>query len=77
MCELGEMATVGRATRTKKAIGARDSGNLPGFQIDVFDIGLYSVEDVPKPALKRLILAAAKLNKKEPMEGMKLAKEVK
>jgi hypothetical protein len=38
---------------------------------------LYSTEELRKPALKKLILAAARLNKKEPMEGMKPKKKVK
>ncbi len=34
-------------------------------------VKLRTAEDLQKPALKKLVAAAAKLNKKEPMEGMK------
>ena len=40
-------------------------------------VKLRSAEDLGKPALKRLILAATRLNKKEPMEGMRRKSEVK
>jgi len=38
-------------------------------------VKLHSVDDLRKPALKKLIQAAARLNKKEPMEGMKSKKK--
>jgi len=34
-------------------------------------VKLRSTDDLRKPALKKLVMAAARLNKKEPMEGMK------
>jgi hypothetical protein len=37
---------------------------LEGTGKNLRHVKLYSVEDVPTPALKKLILAAAKLNKK-------------
>jgi hypothetical protein len=36
---------------------------------------LRSLGDLRNPALKKLIQAAARLNKKEPMEGMKQKKQ--
>jgi hypothetical protein len=38
---------------------------------DLRHVKLRSAEDLRKPELKKLIQAAARLNKKEPMEGMK------
>jgi hypothetical protein len=50
---------------------------LEGTGKNLRHVKLYSTEELRKPALKKLILAAARLNKKEPMEGMKPKKKVK
>jgi hypothetical protein len=44
---------------------------LEGTGKNLRHVKLRTKEDLRKPALKRLIQAAARLNKKEPMEGMK------
>jgi hypothetical protein len=44
---------------------------LEGTGKNLRHVKLRTTEDVRKPALKKLIQAAARLNKKEPMEGMK------
>ncbi|MGB7435463.1 MAG: DUF1801 domain-containing protein [Candidatus Acidiferrum sp.] len=44
---------------------------LEGTGKNLRHVKLRSAEDLRKPALKKLIQAAARLNKKEPMEGMK------
>ena len=48
---------------------------LEGTGKNLRHVKLRSAGDLRKPALKKLILAAAKLNKKEPMEGMKPKKK--
>jgi len=35
-------------------------------------VKVRTAEDLKRPALKKLIVEAAKLNKREPMEGMKV-----
>jgi hypothetical protein len=40
-------------------------------------VKLRTLEDLRQPALKKLIQAAARLNEKEPMEGMKPQKKAK
>jgi hypothetical protein len=52
-------------------------GLLEGTGKNLRHVKVKSVDDLKKPALKKLILAAAKLNKKEPMEGMKPRKNKK
>jgi hypothetical protein len=47
-------------------------GLLEGTGKSVRHVKVRSVKDVKRPALEKLILEAAKLNKKEPMEGMKV-----
>jgi hypothetical protein len=47
---------------------------LEGTGKNLRHVKLRTVEDLQRPALKNLIQAAAKLNKKEPMEGMKPGK---
>ncbi len=44
---------------------------LEGTGKNLRHVKLRSVDDLRKPALKKLIQAAARLNKKEPMEGTK------
>ncbi len=48
---------------------------LEGTGKNLRHVKLRTLEDLREPALKKLILAAARLNKKEPMEGMKPKKE--
>lgn len=48
---------------------------LEGTGRNLRHVKLRTIEDLREPALKRLIQAAARLNKKEPMEGMKPKKE--
>jgi hypothetical protein len=48
---------------------------LEGTGKSLRHVKLRSLEDLRKPALKKLIQAAARLNKKAPMEGMKPKKE--
>jgi hypothetical protein len=48
---------------------------LEGTGKSLRHVKLRKTNDVRKPALKKLILAAAKLNKQEPMEGMKQKKK--
>jgi hypothetical protein len=48
---------------------------LEGTGKNLRHVKLRSVDDLRKPALKKLIQAAARLNKKEPMEGMKPKKQ--
>jgi len=48
---------------------------LEGTGKSLRHVKLRSVEDLRRPALKKLIQAAARLNKKEPMEGMKPKKK--
>jgi hypothetical protein len=50
---------------------------LEGTGKSLRHVKLRSTEDLRKPALKKLILAAARLNKREPMEGMKPKKRAK
>ncbi|MGB9436225.1 MAG: hypothetical protein WBQ89_28505, partial [Candidatus Acidiferrum sp.] len=40
-------------------------------------VKLRAIEDLRKPALKKLIRAASRLNRKQPMEGMKPRKKQK
>jgi len=44
---------------------------LQGTGRNLRHVKLRSTDDLQKPALKKLIRAAARLNKKEPMVGMK------
>src|SRR6266849_1787528 len=53
------------------------AGLLEGTGKNLRHVKLRGVKDLGRPALKRLILAAARLNKKEPMEGMRRKSEVK
>jgi hypothetical protein len=48
---------------------------LGGTGRNLRHVKLRSVADLRKPALKKLIVEAAKLNQKEPMEGMKPKKK--
>ena len=48
---------------------------LEGTGKNLRHVKLRSLDDLRKPALKKLIQAAARLNKKEPMEGMKPKKK--
>jgi hypothetical protein len=48
---------------------------LEGTGKNLRHVKLRTAEDLRKPALKKLIQAAARLNKKEPMEGMKPKKQ--
>ncbi|MGB7847961.1 MAG: DUF1801 domain-containing protein [Candidatus Acidiferrum sp.] len=50
---------------------------LEGTGKNLRHVKLRSVDDLRKPALKKLIQAAARLNKKEPMEGLKRKKKRK
>jgi hypothetical protein len=47
-------------------------GLLEGTGKSVRHVKVRTVEDLKAPALKKLIVEAAKLNKREPMEGMKV-----
>jgi len=47
---------------------------LEGIGKNLRHVKLRTVEDLRKPALKKLIQSAAKLNQKEPMEGMRVKK---
>jgi len=47
-------------------------GLLEGTGKSVRHVKVRTAADVKKPALKKLILEAAKLNKREPMKGMKV-----
>ena len=47
-------------------------GLLEGTGKSVRHVKVRTVADVKMPALKKLIVEAAKLNKREPMEGMKV-----
>ena len=44
---------------------------LEGTGKNLRHVKLRTAEDLREPALKKLVLAAARLNKKEPMKGMK------
>jgi hypothetical protein len=48
---------------------------LEGTGKNLRPVKLRSADDLRKPALKKLIQAAARLNKKEPMKGMKPKKK--
>jgi hypothetical protein len=48
---------------------------LDGTGKSLRHVKLRSMDDLGKPALKKLIQAAARLNKKEPMDGMKPKKK--
>jgi len=50
---------------------------LEGTGKNLRHVKLRSMDDLRKPALKKLIQAAARLNQKEPMEGMKPKKKQK
>jgi hypothetical protein len=50
---------------------------LEGTGKSLRHVKLRTLEDLRQPALKKLIQAAARLNKKEPMEGMKPKKKAK
>ena len=50
-------------------------GLLEGTGKNLLHVKLRTVEDLKRPGLKKLIAAAAKMNKKEPMEGMRLARK--
>ncbi|HWY08736.1 MAG TPA: DUF1801 domain-containing protein [Candidatus Acidoferrales bacterium] len=45
---------------------------LEGTGKSVRHVKVRTVEDLKRPALKKLIVEAAKLNKREPMKGMKV-----
>lgn len=45
---------------------------LEGTGKNLRHVKLRGVEDLKRPGLKRLIVAAVKLNRKEPMEGMRV-----
>jgi hypothetical protein len=47
-------------------------GLLEGTGKSVRHVKMRTVEDLKRPALKKLIVEAAKLNKRKPMEGMKV-----
>jgi len=47
---------------------------LEGTGKNLRHVKLRTMEDLRKPALKKLIQAAARLNKKEPTEGMRVKK---
>jgi hypothetical protein len=47
-------------------------GLLEGTGKSVRHVKVRTVEDLKRPALKKLIVEAAKLNKRKPMEGMKV-----
>jgi hypothetical protein len=47
-------------------------GLLEGTGKSVRHVKVRTMEDLKRPALKKLILEAAKLNKREPMKGMKV-----
>jgi hypothetical protein len=49
---------------------------LEGTGKSLRHVKLRSLDDLRRPALKKLIQAAARLNKKEPMEGMKPKKRL-
>jgi len=53
------------------------AGLLEGEGKNLRHVKLHLMDDLSEPALKKLIQAAAKLNKKEPMEGMKPKKQRK
>ena len=53
------------------------AGLLEGTGKNLRHVKLRTAEDVSTPALKKLIEAAARLNKKEPMESMKAKKRAK
>jgi hypothetical protein len=53
------------------------AGLLEGTGKNLRHVKLRSAADVTKPALKKLIEAAARLNKKEPMESMKMKRRAK
>jgi len=48
---------------------------LEGTGRNLRHVKLRAVEDLRKPALKKLIQSAMKLNKKEPREGMRVKKQ--
>jgi len=48
---------------------------LEGTGKNLRHVKLQAMEDLRKPALTKLIQSAAKLNKKEPMEGMRVKKK--
>jgi hypothetical protein len=48
---------------------------LEGTGKNLRHVKLRTAEDLKRPALKKLIVAAAKMNKREPMEGMRVAKK--
>ena len=50
---------------------------LEGTGKNLRHVKLRSADDLRKPALKKLIQAAARMNKKEPMEGMRPKKRKK
>ncbi len=50
------------------------AGLLEGTGKNLRHVKLRTVEDLKRPELKKLIVEAAKLNKKEPMVGMKVAR---
>jgi hypothetical protein len=52
-------------------------GLLEGTGKNLRHVKLRCVEDLKGPALKKLIVAAAKMNRKEPMEGMRVARKGK
>jgi hypothetical protein len=47
---------------------------LEGTGKNLLHVKLRTVEDLRRPGLKKLIVAAAKMNESEPMEGMRVKK---
>lgn len=54
---------------------ADPAGLLEGTGKSLRHVKVRTMEDLRRPELKRLILGAVRMNKKEPMEGMKLKKK--
>jgi hypothetical protein len=48
---------------------------LEGTGKNLRHVKLRTVEDLQRPGVKNLIVAAAMMNKREPMEGMRVAKK--
>ena len=62
----------------RRGTSLRDpAGLLEGTGKTLRHVKLRTVDDLGNPALRKLILAAARQNKKEPMEGMKPKKNRK
>jgi hypothetical protein len=52
------------------------AGLLEGTGKSLRHVKVRTMEDLRRPELKNLILAAVRMNKKEPMEGMKAKKKI-